>query len=74
MSEAMEVRREYRLREWTRIIQECQASGLSNREYCRQKGISEKTYYYRLRQLREAAIARTEHSGTLVRLEDDTTN
>ena len=56
MSEAMEVRKEYQLREWARIVQACQSSGLSNREFCRQNGISEKTYYYRLRQLRESVI------------------
>ena len=32
--------------------QECSNSGLSNREFCRQRGISEKTYYYWLRKLR----------------------
>ena len=31
---------------------ECGNSGLSNREFCRQRGISEKTYYYWLRKLR----------------------
>ena len=34
------------------VIQECSNSGLSNREFCRQRGISEKTYYYWLRKLR----------------------
>ena len=34
------------------VIQECNSSGLSNREFCRQRGISEKTYYYWLRKLR----------------------
>ena len=71
MSKAMEVRREYRLQEWARIIQECQSSGLSNREFCRQNGISEKTYYYRLRQLRESAMEHCEPAGTLVKLEDE---
>ena len=36
--------------------QRCKESGLSTREYCRQNGISEKTFYYWLRKLREAAI------------------
>ena len=70
MSEAMEVRKEYQLHEWARIVQACQSSGLSNREFCRQNGIPEKTYYYRLRQLRESVIARTSHQGTLVKLEE----
>jgi len=71
MSEAMEVRREDRLQEWARIVKECQSSGLSNREFCRQNGIPEKTYYYRLRQLRESVISHGEHTGTLVKLEEE---
>ena len=56
MADVLAVRNEYRLREWTQIHQRCKESGLSNREYCRQNGISEKTFYYWLRKLREAAI------------------
>ena len=56
MADVLAVRNEYRLREWTQIHQRCRESGLSNREYCRQNGISEKTFYYWLRKLREAAI------------------
>ena len=62
MSDALEVRRGYRLQQWARMVQECQLSGLSNREYCRQNEIPEKTYYYRLRQLRESVITHREQS------------
>ena len=55
MGNAIQVRNEYRKQQWMQIIQECQSSGLSNKEYCRQQGISEKSYYYWLRKLREAA-------------------
>lgn len=34
------------------MIQECNASGLTNREFCHQCGISEKSFYYWLRKLR----------------------
>ena len=34
------------------LIQECSASGLTKREFCRQRGISEKSFYYWLRKLR----------------------
>ena len=54
MEHAIQVRNEYRKQQWTQIIRECQSSGLSNKEYCRQQGISEKTYYYWLRKLRSA--------------------
>ena len=55
MGNVIQVRNEYRRQQWTQIIRECQSSGLSNKEYCRQQGIPEKTYYYWLRKLRSAA-------------------
>ena len=55
MENVIQVRNEYRKQEWVQIIRECQSSGLSNKEYCRQHGISEKSYYYWLRKLRSAA-------------------
>lgn len=58
MADVLAVRDEYRLREWAQIHRRCRESGLSNREFCRQNGISEKTFYYWLKKLREAAIDR----------------
>lgn len=52
MADVLAVRDEYRAQSWAMVIQECNSSGLSNREFCRQRGISEKTYYYWLRKLR----------------------
>ena len=52
MEDVLAVRDEYRAQNWAMVIQECSNSGLSNREFCRQRGISEKTYYYWLRKLR----------------------
>ena len=57
MADVLAVRNEYRLQSWVEIIRECQESGLSNREFCLQRGISEKTYYYWLRKIRTAASA-----------------
>ena len=54
----MEVRNGYRMEQWRQIIQDCQESGLSNKAYCEQHGISEKTYYYWLRKLRTAVMER----------------
>ncbi len=56
MGEIVQVRNAYRMEQWRQIIQECQQSGLSNKEYCQQQGISEKTYYYWLRKVRTAAV------------------
>lgn len=57
MTDVLAVRNEYRMQSWVEIIRECQKSGLSNREFCSQRGISEKTYYYWLRKMRTAATA-----------------
>lgn len=56
MADVLAVRDEYRAQSWAMVIRECQASGLSNREFCRQRGIAEKTFYYWLRKLREQAV------------------
>ena len=56
MADMLAVREEYRLQEWAQIHRRCKESGLSNREFCRQNGIAEKTFYYWLKKLRETAI------------------
>ena len=69
MEDVLAVRDEYRLQSWTQVIRERQESGLTNKEFCAQRGIPEKTYYYWLRKVREAAA---EAAGPqLVRLEEN---
>ena len=41
------------------LIQEYSASGLTKREFCQQRGISEKSFYYWLRKLRTQMAERT---------------
>ena len=53
MGDALTVRAEYRMHNWAIVLQECRARGLTNKEFCRQRGISEKSYYYWLRKLRD---------------------
>lgn len=67
MADVLAVRNEYRMENWLALIQECNASGLSNREFCRQHGISEKSFYYWLRKLRNQAVETAE--TRLVKLE-----
>lgn len=55
MGDALLAREAYRAESWAMVIQECGASGLSNREFCRQRGISEKSFYYWLRKFRSQA-------------------
>ena len=53
MDKVLAVRNEYREQQWALVIKECADSGLTNKEYCQQHGISEKSYYYWLRKLRK---------------------
>ena len=52
MADVLAVRDEYRAKNWAMVIQECNSSGLTKRELCQQRGISEKSFYYWLRKLR----------------------
>ena len=56
MTDVLDVRDEYRAQQWALVIRECSASGLSNREFCRQRGISEKSFYYWQRKMRTQLI------------------
>ena len=60
MSDVLEVRDVYRAETWATLIQESNNSGLTKREFCRQRGISEKSYYYWLRKLRNQAAKTAE--------------
>lgn len=68
MGDVLQVRNEYRFQQWTQIIQQCQSSGLTNKEFCAQNGISEKTYDYWFKKIR-TALAEKEVPH-LVRLDD----
>ena len=52
MADVLAVRDHYRAQNWAMLIQECNNSGLTKREFCQQRGISEKSFYYWLRKLR----------------------
>ena len=41
MGDVLKIRDEYRQVQWAAAIQECKASGLSNKEYCIQHGLSD---------------------------------
>ena len=68
MGDVLQIRDGYRLQQWTQIIQQCKSSGLTNKAFCAQNGISEKTYYYWLRKMR-TALAEKE-APHIIRLED----
>ena len=60
MTDILAVRDEYRAQQWAKLIQECKASGMSNKDFCIQRGVSEKSFYYWQKKLRtklaEAAV------------------
>ena len=53
MADVLAVQDAYQAQQWEMVVQECAASGLSNREFCRQRGIPEKSFYYWQRKLRQ---------------------
>lgn len=48
--------REFRIQQWTGIIQDCVESGLKVDDYCLQHGITHHQYYYWLRKVKESAL------------------
>ena len=55
MGDVLAVRDAYRAQQWAMLIQECNSSGLTKREFCRQCCISGKSFYYWLRKMRTQA-------------------
>lgn len=53
MDKVQLVKDEVKYATWAAQIEDCQNSGLSIQQWCTQNGISKKTYYYRLRRVRE---------------------
>ena len=69
VSEAISnVKNDVRLREWEAQIIEMQASGLSVRKWCELNGIKRKTFYYRLRKVRENSLGNLEPEQKIVQL------
>ena len=57
-----EVKQEYQLQEWSGVLRQRKESGLSVKEWCREQGLAEHIYYYRLRKLRQAACTALEQA------------
>ena len=56
MADVLAVRDEYRAQQWAMLIQECKVSGMSNKEFCIQRGVSEKSFYYWQKKLRTKLV------------------
>ena len=51
-----ELKRQLRLQEWAEQIKVCKQSGLTVREWCKENGIYIKTYYDRMKRVREELV------------------
>jgi hypothetical protein len=57
------VKRIKRLREWAAQVEGCQKSGMTVRQWCIKQGVNYKTFYNRMRVLREEMIELAETGG-----------
>ena len=57
MDEITPVKTKFRLEQWTQLIQDQQASGLSIKAWCQQTQIKETSYYYWLKRVRKQALS-----------------
>ena len=53
MDKIARIKNEVNLKEWSEMIQNCQSSGLTITQWCENNNLKIKTYYYRLRKVRE---------------------
>ncbi len=57
MDKIRETKRKLRLKAWSEMYRQYRESGRTVSEWCKKQGISPKTFYYRLRKIRETALA-----------------
>ena len=56
MDRVTNVKVQFRLEQWKKLIAECQSSGMPVTAWCKANGIVEQTYYKNLKKLREEMI------------------
>lgn len=59
--DVQEVRDQVRIQEWMQLIRERNDSGMTIKEWCEAKGLSENQYYYWLRKIRKTACTALEN-------------
>lgn len=62
MDKITDAKAEFRIKQWTKIIQTCQTSGMTVIGWCSQNNVKIKSYYYWLRRVRALAC----ETGALV--------
>lgn len=53
MDKIMAIKNKVRINEWSEMVKTCRSGGLTVQQWCSSNGINIKTYYYRLRKVRE---------------------
>lgn len=61
MDQVTQVKTQLRLEHWKQLIAECQASGMSVSSWCKENDVSEPSYYYYLKRLRQQTIQAVEY-------------
>ncbi|WP_288704746.1 IS66 family insertion sequence element accessory protein TnpB [uncultured Ruminococcus sp.] len=54
MNEIAKVKKEVKLSKWAEMVRKRNESGLTVTDWCKENGINLKTYYYRLKRVRQA--------------------
>ncbi len=60
MNEIEKVKKEVKLAQWAEMVRSRNESGLTVTGWCKQNGINLKTYYYRLKRMRQAVCSEIE--------------
>ena len=56
MNDISVVKSQLKLQVWAAMVSECRQSGMTVEAWCKSQNLSSKTYYYRLKKVREAAL------------------
>lgn len=68
MDRVGQVKREVILNEWAEMVRECQSSGQTVELWCSENGINIKTYYYRLKRVRDRIFEKISEKQDIVPL------
>lgn len=60
MNEIAKVKKEVKLAQWAEMVRQRNESGLTVTDWCKESGINLKTYYYRLKRIRQTVCSEIE--------------
>ena len=71
MNEIAKVKKEVKLAQWAEMVRSRNESGLTVTDWCKQNGINIKTYYYRLKRMRQAVCSEIEQHDIVTAIPAD---